>query len=210
MWMNFDRDEGWAIVQAFLEAMDGVAYLADAGGVIRAFGGAATPLFRESGNGPAPKDTTKGANLFDVICGEEVKAAYRRVHDTVLGARSGYVGFDYRCDAPDVRRSMRMSITRFEVSGGSPFLLYQSQVLSAVARPWMSLFEPHRIVEYRRQDSGLPIVRMCSFCQQVRWPDDAGSQTADWIEAETYYRRGGPSEVQVSHGLCPSCAPNIG
>ena len=27
----------------------------------------------------------------------------------------------------------------------------------------------------------------------------------EWVTAEEYYQRGGKSDVQISHGMCPDC-----
>jgi len=39
----------------------------------------------------------------------------------------------------------------------------------------------------------------------VAWPPGANEDICSWIEAEDYYRRGGPEDVMVSHGICPAC-----
>lgn len=84
-----------------------------------------------------------------------------------------------------------------------PFILYQSQQLSAVARPWMSVFEAERLLHRLRDEAKLPILSMCGFCQRIAWPS---STPAEWIEAEEYYARGGASDVRISHGVCRDCA----
>ena len=151
-------------------------------------------------------ETVLGASLFDRMIGEEVKAACNRMHAAVSLGERPYIAFEYRCDAPDVKRRMRMAVTRLCLPACSPALLYQSQTLSAVARPWMSLFEPQRILEHIRADSDFPIVRMCSFCQRVASPGLRAEAPIRWIETEDYYIQGFPSDVRISHGVCSECS----
>jgi len=203
----FTTEESARIAQAFLDALDGVAYLVDIDGTIVAMG---QPGWDEAAGsnaaGGLTAGTVLGANLFDRIKGDEVRAACNRMHAEVTRGDRAYIAFEYRCDAPDVKRRMRMSVTRLRLPGCAPVLLYQSQTLSAVARPWVSLFEPQRIVETIRDEAGLPIVRMCSFCQRVASPAPPVEAPVTWIEAEDYYRQGGPVDVRISHGVCPGCS----
>jgi hypothetical protein len=191
---------------AILDALDGLAYVTDGEGVVLRVGEPHWDEFaRSAGADRARASAVLGRSVFDVMAGEEVRAAYRALHRRVMDNPNGYVGFEYRCDAPDVARRMRMSISRLKGPDARVRLLYQSQVLSAVSRPWMSLYEPGRIVEWARTEAALPIVRMCGFCQQLAWPPDEGG----WVPPETYYHLGGPADVRVSHGVCPTCARQI-
>lgn len=193
--------------QAFLNALDGIAYLADRDGRITDVG---QPAWSESLHGYGADDLgvdpPLGRCIFDAMHGSQVRAAYQAIHQAVLTRRWSHIAFEMRCDGPDVRRLLRMSVSALVEPASPPAVLYQSQLLSAVSRPWMSLFDPDRIVENIRKDGGLPIVRVCSFCHRVAWPvqDPAG-----WVAAEDYYRLGGPSEVRTSHGVCPRCADAV-
>jgi hypothetical protein len=50
---------------------------------------------------------------------------------------------------------------------------------------------------------------MCSYCQRVAWPPGRARRRREWIEAEEYYRRGGASEIRISHGICPPCYKDV-
>jgi len=191
-------------VSSWLNALDGVSYLVDVDGVILAVSESAWNGFAAANGAPALTAAAMiGRNILDDTCGEAVRGYYRARHLAVLNGPTPWVAFEYRCDAPDIRRSMRMSISRLIAPGQPVRLLYQSQLLSAAARPWMSVFEPERIVELIRGESALPIQPMCSVCQKLSWVA-TGQQTA-WIEADVYYRQGGEAEVRISHGVCPEC-----
>lgn len=190
--------------QAFLNALDGISYLADGEGRIVDVGQPAwrDSLRRYAVEGPGSEQVI-GRRLFDLIQGAEVQVAYQRIHQAVLHGGRPHVAFEMRCDGPDVRRLLRMSVSLLREPLGPPAVLYQSQLLSAVSRPWMSLFDPQRIVAEIRKDGGLPIVKICSFCHRVAWPVQEAS---GWISAEDYYRLSGPLEMRTSHGVCPHCA----
>lgn len=192
-----------AVRQGLLNALDGICYVADADGQILEIGEPAwsKSLQRLNAAGHSAASFI-GRNLFDIMKGAEVRATYRAIHSAVLRETRPHVSFELRCDSPDVRRVLRMSISALREAGSAPAVLYQSQVLSAVSRPWMSLFDAARIVDNVRQDAGLSIVRVCSFCQRVA-PQTQNAQ--EWLPAEDYYRLGGPAEVRVSHGVCPRC-----
>jgi hypothetical protein len=193
--------------QAFLNALDGICYLADGDGRIIDVG---QPAWRDSLRRYGVEDPGSayvvGQRLFDIIQGAEVQVAYQRIHQAVLNGARSHVAFEMRCDGPDVRRLLRMSVSLLREPHGPAAVLYQSQLLSAVSRPWMSLFDPQRIVAEIRKNGGLPIAKICSFCHRVAWPVQDAS---GWILAEDYYRLGGPPEMRTSHGVCPHCAEAV-
>ena len=180
-----------------LAAIDGVTYLIAPDGEILAFS-----------RGPAPEDDPSvpwddgavvGTNLFSAISGDDVRAFYRGLHSRILSHQRPRYGFDYRCDAPDKERSMRMSLSVVRGGGGFIALLYHSILLSETPRVPVPLFS-------RAQQSvgepGDPMVTVCSFCQRAAWP--AGEPGA-WCEGIDFYRLGGPPRCRVSHGICPDC-----
>lgn len=193
--------------QAMLNAMDGIAYLADAEGRIIEVGQPAwTESLRRYGVDNRGMGPIVGQRLFDLMRGADVQQAYQGIHRAVLKGRRPHVAFEMRCDGPDVRRVLRMSVSALLEPSAPPAVLYQSQLLSATSRPWMSLFDPQRIVDHIRKDGGLPIVKICSFCHRIAWPVEEAS---GWIPAEDYYRLGGPPEMRTSHGVCPHCADDV-
>lgn len=190
-----------ATSQALLDAMDGIAYLVDAEGRIAAYGRPRWDDFAGHNDGPSLCDARSllGRPLFDFVAGEDVRAAYRRWMDDLAAGKRDRVTFAFRCDSPDQRRELRLTIHPVRLSVGSVGYLFQSQPISETVRPPMALFDSAG----RRADQSLPVVKICSFCADV-W--QTGSQDAgDWVSAEDYYRQGGTSKVRVSHGICPDC-----
>lgn len=195
--------------ETVLPALDGVAYLVDPGGDVLGVGrSCAYEGYGEFGD--LVLSTWVGDNLFDAMVGDEVRAVAQRVHRMVAVGRRSNVSYRYRCDAPALKRVMRMSISR--VADGDDALiglLYQSVILSEEPRPAMAIFDPERLSE----DGGS--LKICSYCHDVLWTGDAAKPAAhsphlgEWVSPETYYRRGGAVDGPVSHGVCPSCVARI-
>ncbi len=98
--------------QSLLDAMDGIAYLVDADGVILAVGAASWSSFAAENSAPfLTVEAVVGSSLFSQVQGRDVQDACRKIHDAVCQERFPVVTYEYRCDAPEAERRMRMSVT---------------------------------------------------------------------------------------------------
>jgi len=52
-----------------------------------------------------------------------------------------------------------------------------------------------------------PLLLICSYCKQVRYP--AGAPEGEWISMSDYTERGGPKTTRTTHGVCPSCYEKV-
>lgn len=196
--------------QALLNAMEGITYLVNTNGVIVSINEQAWQSFAVANASPQLEPSmVVGQDLISFVSGEEVRSLYGRIHQSILSGRKEYISFEYRCDAPDTRRQMRMSVTGVRNREEVVALLYQSQLLSKVERPWLSLFAPQQIKRHSEQEVSLNLVVVCSYCHCVAWPSSSPSGSREWIPPEQYYVRGGGTEVRVSHGICPSCLEKL-
>lgn len=197
--------------QELLDATEGVTYVTDPSARILAIGRPAWAGFADANDAPTVADTDRyiGDDLFDHIGGDAVRERYRRyLTHLTLGDEAGRgVQFAFRCDSPDLRRDLRMSIGAIRRGAALVGFLFQTIVMSETLRPPVNLFDFAGLAAALRSHGGEPIVRMCSFCQRVAWPPDTIGPALEWIEAEDYYRRGGPSPVRISHGVCLDCVP---
>lgn len=187
--------------ERLLESIEGVAYFVDGAGVIQAAGGTQWRRFAIDNGCPSLADPTSavGLSICEFTRGQDVRETYRRHMQQVVGNGKG-VSFIYSCDAPEVRRELRMAITPVgDPESGVAGALYQSLALSERDRPPVSLFDPAAYLETLKEEADRPIVRMCSFCHDVEVGEGR------WVQAEDYYREGGAAEVRVSHGMCPGC-----
>ncbi len=128
------------------------------------------------------------------------------MHEAVLKTPdNSVVSYTYRCDTPAVERRMRMSLTALYLKDEQVGVLYQSILLSESVRAPISLFEPVAMEAYFDHERTRPMITLCSYCHAVAWPIGASRKDRDWIDPTDYYRRGGPDQARVSHGICPSC-----
>lgn len=200
-----DRDSSRAFdlsADEVLAALDGVAYAVDGEGRIVAYSTGAWRKACLDGNASelAESDRVIGRPLTAFVTEGEVRAVVERQLAAVL-AGHGPVVYHFRCDAPDVRREMRMSILALGHPARPRGALYHSVVLHEAVRPPLDIYD-HKALEQRfAERNTIPIVTMCAYCQRVRAED-----SAPFVDAEDYYRSGGDSDVRVSHGVCADCA----
>jgi hypothetical protein len=190
-----------------LNSMKGVAYLLDADGTIVAVGRHNWNSFARENGAAAITDGAGiiGRSLFDFIAGDTVRATWARAFDGIVHRRRGCGRIAIRCDSPTLRRDLLVMLTPVFADGGVNRVLVQSLTLNETARPAIGLFDFSRLLQVAALDPSLPILAMCSFCQNVRHPAGADEDEGDWVTAEAYYRRGGSTRVRISHGLCPVC-----
>jgi len=55
--------------------------------------------------------------------------------------------------------------------------------------------------------ANLPLLLVCSYCKQVRYP--AGASEGEWISMSAYTERGGTKMTRATHGVCPSCYEKV-
>lgn len=192
--------------QRLLDSMDGVAMILDANLSILQIGGPNWNRFlNENGasNTSPPTDSIAasiGQPITAFMNGATLQSTFAKLFHSILLGRREAIRFDHRCDAPDLRRNMRLAVTLLLSECGERRLLYQSIVLSTEARAPLPLFAGEIAGE-----QGSDILTLCSICAQVAWPVGAPSGEREWIEPMDYYRRGGSETVKISHGICESC-----
>lgn len=189
-------------LQGLLEALDGVAWVADRQGTICAVGTRGWTDFANAADAPAPvPQEILGRSVFGFMEGPAVQDHYRELHETVWSGQRR-VSMTIRCDAPDIQRRIRLALTPLGPSDHPVGVLYQCQILSEQTRAPIRFLSPQAAVEDLIGDKS-PILSVCSFCADVAM---SGFMAGDWTTAEAYYRHGGESGVRLSHGICPKCA----
>lgn len=185
--------------QRLLDAMDGIAILIDPDLRVLAYGEPNwTDFWRRNGGDPDRGDF-RGTDITEAFSEGDVRATYRQVFHDVLKGRRRAMQIDYRCDAPDIHRQMRLSVTAVEGDNGERGLLYQSIVLLQEQRPPLDIFGGHSA------NSDAPFVKICAVCARLAWPEAQHARDQIWIEPQEYYRQGGLERVRLSHGFCPAC-----
>lgn len=153
---------------------------------------------RENG-APGLGRSVLGTPMVQHLAGPEVRALYGLVMDRVRTSRRG-VEFPFRCDAPDLRRFMRMRVDPEEDGG----LMFTSQLERTEARqppvPEALLAGPERDAVEEQ------LIHLCAWCKRIE------TQTAGWVEVEDALSQGlldrdvtGP----ISHAACPECSERM-
>lgn len=193
--------ESFVDPQSLLDALDGIAYLTSRTGEILAYGTSNWDDFANQSGAPelTKPENLLGRRLVEFISGEPSKSAYLATAEAVLTRAVPRLHYTYRCDAPDLRRTMRFSMTAVRLEDNTLGLLHQSILLKDTPRDPLPLFERPVAAE---GEAATEIVSICSYCRSVRYRFGDGEQ---WIDAEEYYSLGGRDDLLVSHGICPGC-----
>lgn len=137
-----------------------------------------------------------GSPLSAYIADRETQHLYRLIIDTTRAHRRTVV-FNYRCDSPDCRRFLEMSIHHDQASDTVEF---RSRVLRLEPRPTVALLEPTD----RTRSSDL--LNLCGWCKSAQVDDQ-------WVEVEEAVRRLRLFDRKqlplLSHGICPSCLGSL-
>lgn len=136
-----------------------------------------------------------GQPLWRFISGVEVRHLYtlllgriRRTHSTVV--------IPFRCDAPDLRRFMEMTMTALP-DGTVEFI---ATLIRTESRDVVSFLAPG-------SDRGQPLLTICSWCKRVQIAE------TDWVEVEKAVARLGLFQrdilPQLTHGVCHTCYAEV-
>lgn len=148
---------------------------------------------RENG-APGLAQAVIGRPIVDFLAGPEVRSLYETLMERVR-ASHGRFEFPFRCDAPDLRRFMRMRMEPL-ADGGLCFTatLEREEPREPVPVEWLM----SRLDSRDARD----LVALCSWCKRVRCDDGA------WREVEEVMARGlmdRDRTIAISHAACPTC-----
>jgi PAS domain S-box-containing protein len=195
--------------QPLLDALYGVAYLVDRSGSILAVGQPGWSSFAaENGAEHLAAESVIGQSLFSHVAGDAVRQSYRDMHAAVCSGRRPRIVFRYRCDAPNFRREMQMSISTVSGHDGHAAALYHSQMVTGQHRPSMDLLS-HSLARNSPGSTAVPAVVVCSYCHDVGQEAASADGGGVWDSLEDYCGRGVTGEVRVAHGICPACNKRI-
>lgn len=194
-------------VDHLIDGMEGIVYMTAADGTILSIGKRNWNRFASENDGRDLVDGNGvvGRNIFDFIAGEDVRTTYDKFFSAIVAGRAARARLMSRCDSPAVKRELWIAITPIRNGTRVERLLIQSLTVSETVRPPVDLFDFQAMLDKVRADKALPILGMCSYCQDVRYPCGSSDSDGHWIAAEDYYHRGGDSNVRISHGICPDC-----
>lgn len=192
--------------QSLLNAMDGITMILDSDLHIAEIGEPNWQQFLEENPPQDPavrnrsNESVLGRPVTQFIAGDAIRTTFADLFNSVLTRTRPYVQFDYRCDAPTLRRDMRLSVRPIMTGSDVDYLLYQSVVFSVQQRPAIPLFGA-AVADQDSED----ILTLCAICARVAWPIGASTGAREWIEPPEFYRRGGGEIAVLSHGFCEDC-----
>jgi hypothetical protein len=141
------------------------------------------------------REAVVGRPLWDFVTGRGVAHLYRLLMQRVRTTDAPLL-VPFRCDSPDVRRSMRLDL--LPGVGGS--ITLRGVLLRAEPRP------PLRLVT-SGVARGDRLVPMCSLCKRVR------TAQREWLELEEAVVRmrllAADPAPEVTHGVCPDCTSEL-
>jgi hypothetical protein len=136
-----------------------------------------------------------GSPLFDFITGLETKYLYQIILKKVRD-RMRTSTFGYRCDSPEKRRFLDLSIFPLKHNA----VEFWSQVVRTESRETVFLLKN----DIERSDE---FVRICSMCKKIAVSD------TEWVEVESAIIKLKIFEKeqmpQLTHGLCQSCYDKV-
>ncbi len=173
---------------SFRNAAPAVIYEVDASDALVAMNDAWQSFAIANGAPHLMRDRILGRPLWDFISDETT----RLVYDVVLrqvrnGARSR---FEYRCDSPDRRRLMEMSIA----PGPAGHVVFESATIC---------------VEWHRDTAaptGEMLARTCGWCKRAHTRQDGWRELG--LES-TGHGPGGPRSPVIANGMCSDCYSRV-
>ena len=186
-----------------LEQEHGLVFVTERDGTISDIGATNWNAFaKENGAPDLQAERVLGRNLFDFIQGEQVRNQFRKVLDRISENPNWSWVLPYRCDSPERERVMCQSLRPiFSGDRCTGFIFHSDQQYSR-RRPRIDLYDFKALKKLAEDDTNLPVVTMCSWCQRVQCEAISGD---DWLKAEDYYAAGGRTNVRLKHGICEQC-----
>ncbi len=133
-------------------------------------------------------------SLWDFITDDTVREIYRKL---IEKARANQIiNFDFRCDAPDWRRLIEMTVGLCEDGN----VQFETRVVRCEKRIRQNIFEK----DFPRGES---ILNVCSWCNKI---DTGGGSWKEVEEAVLTLALFVRNELpQLSHGMCSPCYRKI-
>ena len=137
-----------------------------------------------------------GSMLMQQIADAETRHVYKLLIDSAA-KRGRKVHFNFRCDSPDYRRLMEMSINYDRTLD---LVEYRSRVIKLEER------EPVKLMDTSIINRSGEALKVCGWCKAV-WVNQA------WMEVEKAVEQLGILETTIlppiSHGICLSCSERM-
>lgn len=133
--------------------------------------------------------------IWDFIKDDLSVQLYRQIFERVRGGRA--FQFSFRCDAPERRRLLEMTI-RPGKDGG----------LELETKPlWVQHRAPQKLLENVTATHPEETLLMCGWCKRINVGDGNWEEVEDAVVRLGLFER--QESVQVSHGICQRCYDQV-
>lgn len=130
-------------------------------------------------------------SLWHFIDGIETTQLYKLILNNVRKQNKS-ITLPYRCDAPDKRRYLELTITPIQLQ----CIEFISCIVHEEPRAPIAVLNPNRA---RSAD----FIKICSLCKKVELPQKAWTEVENAVIALRLFEN--DTMPQLSHGLCPEC-----
>ena len=145
----------------------------------------------QNGAGGLSVEAVLGRTLMEFVSGAETQHVYAMIGDRVRKTQCR-IAIPPRCDSPQTRRFMKLSIAPAVDSG----IRFESRTVREESRQVVPILDP-------AAPRSEVFVVVCSWCKRFRVLES-------WLEVEDAVARSGLFEAdrmpQLTHGMCPDCA----
>jgi hypothetical protein len=149
------------------------------------------PFAEENKAGNLTPDAVLNKSIFDFINDIESLHIYKLLLDRTR-AHQKPVEFSYRCDSPDKRRYMTMTIKPDE----DDVISFKSCIVKEEVRKPVPILD----VDAKRSND---MINICSWCKKIKVSDSR------WVEIEEGIRELALFDTfplpQLTHGMCSTC-----
>jgi len=149
----------------------------------------------ENGGGPEmAQPAILGRRLWDFIGDASTRELYQRMVARVRSSRIPF-RFRFRCDSPDCRRLLRMTVSRHQSC-----VRFQVETVAIQKRPPVPLLDPTLA---RSKD----MLVLCSWCKRIPVPRSGWLEVEQAVQALALFEE--PVLPVLSHGICPDCLHHL-
>ncbi|GJQ60701.1 MAG: hypothetical protein D8M57_15880 [Candidatus Scalindua sp. AMX11] len=150
---------------------------------------------RENGANNLTDENTIGKRLKEFIAGNETYELYINIIDKVKNTGKEVV-FPFRCDSPDCRRFMHMTV--------APYTINEIQFKSVMVKKELREVQSLLSLETDRSDEFLTI---CSWYKKIKITDKLWQEIEEGIKALKLMEE--INLPKLTHGICPECLQKV-
>jgi len=132
-----------------------------------------------------------GRSLWEFVTGVELRRLYGILLSKVRADDTRIV-LPFRCDSPDERREMRLTLSSLHAGA----VRFEGVLVSSRRRPWLAILHP-----------GIPHsdqrVVICGICRRLRTPAGGWEELEDVVETMKLFS--GPRPPSLDESICTQC-----